>query len=58
MSGADLGGGGAGGLPPPWPPFWGPNFPTATTLLRNVGKISAGPPLTQILDPHLDVKVL
>ena len=52
-------GGGRGGArrPPPNPHFEAQIFATAATPLRDVGKISAGPPLTQILDPHLRISV-
>ena len=52
LAGADLGGG-PGGLGPPTPHFEAQIFAAAETPLCDVGKISAGPPLTQILDPHL-----
>ena len=54
-AGVDLGGGGGLGarVPPPTPNFEAQIFAAAATPLRNVGKILLGPPLTQILHPHL-----
>ena len=53
--GADLGGGvlGARAPLPLIPHFEAQIFATDATQLRDVGKISLGPRLTQILDPHL-----
>ena len=39
--------------PPLTPNFEAGIFAAAAIPLRDVGKISLGPPLTQILDPHL-----
>ena len=39
--------------PLPEPHFETQIFAIIVTPLRDVGKISAGPPITQILDPHL-----
>ena len=53
ISGADLGGA-LGARPSPRPPnFEAQILATAATPLRDVGKILLGPPLTQIVDPHL-----